>query len=173
MNLDEAMSEAILGARVTCDAIGEGVYVAYNFGGWRIHHGDMASSGFAWRDEHKEAEWRIVEPEQPKPNTPWGAKRIVLGEHGVPAHFPPSVPEGSTLYASTKGGGKSVAGEASGARQALARRLSRPNVGTAAPLTGFELARLEAAKEAEPLPEPPKPASPWGKPKSAPWGKPK
>jgi len=114
MNFDEAMSEAVQGARVTCDYLGAGVYVDYQFSGWRINQPNgMASSGFGFRDEHKAQEWRIVcnehswvegaegafagfthhcslcgvegNPEVPKPKPKvWGRPRIALGEAGVP-----------------------------------------------------------------------------------------
>jgi len=192
MNFDEAMSEAVQGARVTCDYLGAGVYVDYQFSGWRINQPNgMASSGFGFRDEHKAQEWRIVcnehswvegaegafagfthhcslcgvegnpEVPKPKPNV-WGRPRIALGEAGVP--------EGSTLYASTKGGGKSYSGNINRDFGKMAAPAKPSNVGTAAPLSGLALARLERAKAAEPLPTPDKPARPWGAPAAKPWG---
>lgn len=73
LTLDEALSEAVLGARITSDSIQQGAYVEYQFNGWRINFPAGSSCGWRPFDIHKAAEWRVVpiEPPPPKPSK-WG-----------------------------------------------------------------------------------------------------
>lgn len=143
MTYDEAVSEAVQGARVTCDQIQSGCFVDYQFAGLRIVFPSGDHSGFHATDKQRAAEWSIVPVEVP-----------------------------STLYMSTKGGGKSNLGLHSQAwGRALRPMPAQPdNVGKwglppkpvedeLITLTPFELAQLQGERlrqDAEP--------AKWGKP---------
>ncbi len=72
MTLDEALSEAILGARVRCVTMQPGAYIDYNFNGWRINFEGGSSSGWTPRELDEQAEWVEVPIGQPKPLDSWG-----------------------------------------------------------------------------------------------------
>lgn len=61
MTLDEATSEAVLGARVTSDSIQAGAYVYYNFNGLRIAFPCGSSSGWSPSDGQRAADWRFAD----------------------------------------------------------------------------------------------------------------
>lgn len=67
MTLDEALSEAVCGARVRATNMQPGSYIDYNFNGWRINFEGGSSSGWTPRDIDREAEWVEVPIEAPKP----------------------------------------------------------------------------------------------------------
>jgi hypothetical protein len=96
MTLDEALSEAVCGARVRATNMQEGSYIDYNFNGWRINFEGGSSSGWTPRDIDRESEWVEVPIEAPKPAPAKGAW----------ANFTPSTPPGeyeATLKVDRKG----------------------------------------------------------------------
>lgn len=60
MTYDEAVSEAVQGARITCDQIQSGAFVDYQFAGLRIVFPSGDHSGFHATDKQRAAEWSIV-----------------------------------------------------------------------------------------------------------------
>lgn len=90
MNYREAFSEAVQGERVTCDRLGEGVYIDYQFNGLRINHPHGGSSGFTPRDADIAAEWRVVLLEPPTRPAPAPAGNA-WGSWGKPTPAAPHV----------------------------------------------------------------------------------
>lgn len=71
MNLDQALSEAVLGERVRAVDMPEGVYIDYQFNGWRINFPSGSSSGYSIKEHDKTVEWEVwVKPEPV--NVGWG-----------------------------------------------------------------------------------------------------
>lgn len=62
MTLDEALSEAVCGARVRCDLMQPGSWVDYNFAGWRREWPSGTGCDFRASDEEAKAEWYEVVP---------------------------------------------------------------------------------------------------------------
>lgn len=67
MTLDEALTEAVCGARVRATNMQEGSYIDYNFNGWRINFAGGSSSGWTPRELDYASEWVEVPIEAPKP----------------------------------------------------------------------------------------------------------
>lgn len=73
MNLDQALSEAVLGAKVRHDGMTPLAYIHYEFAGWRIQFADImdrpgegSSSGWTPRELDQQAEWyEFVPPAKP------------------------------------------------------------------------------------------------------------
>lgn len=63
MTFDEIWPVVVDGGRVTCDRLGAGVFIDYQFNGLRINHPHGASSGFTGTDEDRAAEWREITDE--------------------------------------------------------------------------------------------------------------
>lgn len=103
MTFDEALSEAIDGARVRATNMQPGVFIDYQFSGWRINFPSGSSSGYSFKDIDKVSEWELwQEPEAPKlpERSPWlgltkpPAPKPVptrLRRRGRPAWTPPAV----------------------------------------------------------------------------------
>lgn len=67
MTFDEALSEAVDGARVRATNMQPGVFIDYNFAGWRINFPGGSGSGYTFKDIDKVSEWELwQEPEKPK-----------------------------------------------------------------------------------------------------------
>jgi hypothetical protein len=90
LSLDEALSAAVLGYRVTCDILPAGSYVHYEFNGWRhefSHNGRIGSSS-AWTpdDRFKDVPWRVFELKPPVVDK-WG-QAIGRGNREAPSDPP-------------------------------------------------------------------------------------
>jgi hypothetical protein len=75
LTLDEALSAAVLGDRVTCDLLPKGSYIHYEFNGWRhefSHNGRIGSSSAWTPDEtHSTVAWRVFDLKPPTKDK-WG-----------------------------------------------------------------------------------------------------
>ena len=74
LNVDDALSLAVIGYRVRAKDMQPGAYIDYQFAGWRIHFPGGSSSGWSRRSHDETVEWHVVdEPEPAKPEpSKWG-----------------------------------------------------------------------------------------------------
>lgn len=105
MTLDEALSQAVEGARVTAPHMQPGCYVEHSFSRgflrcWRVDTPDeepnRTQCDFIPHDGDRAAVWRILErdeqyPPKPKLTGGWGAIKQRLADPTPPSHTPPPV----------------------------------------------------------------------------------
>ena len=64
MNRREAFEAAVMGDKVRAADMPEGVYIDYNFNGWRINFHSGSSSGYTSREHDETVDWEVyVKPE--------------------------------------------------------------------------------------------------------------
>lgn len=66
MNYREALSEAVAGERVRAVDMPEGVYIDYQFNGWRINFPSGSSSGYSSKPHDETVEWEVYVKPEPK-----------------------------------------------------------------------------------------------------------
>lgn len=92
----QAMSLAVTGYRVRAKDMAPGVYIDYQFAGWRINHPGGSSSGWSPRPHDDTVEWEVVYDVIELPCVTTKEQAAAVAKH-----------DQKTLYATTKGGGKS------------------------------------------------------------------